>query len=71
MKIRTQQLYPGQWTAYDEDTWDGAPDAGSFRTIGLGNSEETAIEDLLQQFEDGKPWQQEAVREWKVANNEL
>lgn len=65
MNIRTTCLYPGQWTAYDTDTFDGAPDAGSANTVGLGNSKETAIEDLLQQFENGAPWQREAARAYR------
>jgi hypothetical protein len=65
VKIRTQQHYRDQWTAIDESTYDGAPDAGAARTMGLGNTEETAIEDLLRQMEDGEPWQQEAVRKYR------
>ena len=65
MNIRTTCYYKDQWTAYDESTYDGAPDAGAFRTCGLGNSKETAIEDLLQQMENGAPWQQEAARAYR------
>lgn len=65
MNIRTTCFFKDQWTAYDDDTYDGAPDAGAFRTCGLGNSKETAIEDLIQQMENGAPWQQEAARAYR------
>jgi hypothetical protein len=71
MNIETHQHYPGEWTAIDSSTYDGAPDAGAMRTMGLGHTEQEAIDDLIQQFEDGKPWQQEAAREYRAANGPL
>jgi hypothetical protein len=65
VNIRTTCYYKDQWTAFDDDTYDGAPDAGSMSTCGLGNTKETAIEDLLQQMEDGPPWQQEIARKYR------
>lgn len=50
MKIRTEHQY-FQWVAYDDETYDGAPDAGRARTIGTGDTEAEAIEDLKEQLE--------------------
>lgn len=38
------------WAAYDQDTYDGAPD--SHCPIGYGRTEEEAIKDLLDQIEE-------------------
>lgn len=43
---------PGGWQAYDEDTYDGAPDAGwPFNCIGYGGTEQEAIDDLCSALE--------------------
>lgn len=40
-----------QWYAYDEDTYDGADDAGRrARTVGWGETEADAIADLKEQL---------------------
>jgi hypothetical protein len=46
MKIRTQQTPLGDWYAIDDDTYDGAPDAGRSGSIGFGDTEAEAIADL-------------------------
>lgn len=46
----TRQLYPHEWLAWDDERPDGP--------LGLGHSEESAIQDLRDQIE-----QQEAQRE--------
>jgi hypothetical protein len=53
MKIVTSHDYPPipdrsmDWSAIDEDTYDGAPDSGPLaHLIGRGPTEEAAIEDL-------------------------
>lgn len=56
MKIRTTYEYPPipircfDWSAIDDDTYDGAED--SHCPIGRGATEQEAIDDLLQQIED-------------------
>jgi hypothetical protein len=42
----------GEWTAYDADTYDGAPDAGRAGTIGWGKTKQEAIDDLVEKLED-------------------
>jgi hypothetical protein len=42
-----------QWYAYDEDTYDGAEDAGRrARTVGWGKTEAEAIADLKEQLDE-------------------
>lgn len=56
MNIRTSYVYPPipirafDWSAVDDDTYDGAED--SHCPIGHGATEQEAIEDLKQQIED-------------------
>jgi hypothetical protein len=38
------------WSAIDDDTYDGAPDSRC--PVGYGKTEEDAIADLMQQIED-------------------
>lgn len=45
MKIKTTQHYPNEWTAIDEDTYDG-PES----IYGVGSTEAEAIADLLEGF---------------------
>jgi len=59
MKIRTNSDFPPiptrafDWSAVDDDTYDGAPGAGRrARLIGTGPTEEAAIADLLEQVEE-------------------
>ena len=52
MKVRTEMHYVGEWTAIDEDTYDGAPDAGHAGMIGWGATEQEAIEDLQRLFRE-------------------
>lgn len=56
MKIVTEYVYPPipdrscDWSAVDDDTYDGAPDSNC--PIGRGATEAEAIRDLKQQFAD-------------------
>ena len=56
MKIRTEFVCPPipirnfDWSAVDDDTYDGAPDAHC--PIGWGATEQAAIDDLLAQLEE-------------------
>jgi hypothetical protein len=56
MKIRTEFIFPPipirsfDWSAVDDDTYDGH---GS--PIGYGNTEQAAIDDLLDQIEEREP----------------
>jgi hypothetical protein len=53
MKIRTEHVYPPipsrdfDWSAIDDDTYDGAPDSSTRGEIGYGRTEEEAIADLM------------------------
>lgn len=54
MKIKTQYWQPPipmrsfDWSAVDEDTYDGAPDSGTRHQIGYGRTREEAIADLIE-----------------------
>ena len=56
MKITTSCDYPPipdrrfDWSAIDEDTYDGADDSTTRGQIGYGRTEQEAIEDLLEQL---------------------
>lgn len=56
LNIRTSFVYPPipirqfDWSAVDDDTYDGADD--SHCPIGHGATEQEAIDDLMQQIED-------------------
>ena len=50
MKIKTQKHYSEEWTAIDEESYDG-----SESPMGSGNTEDEAIEDLKGKFDDRKP----------------
>jgi len=47
MIIKTDQHYTDQWTAMDDSTY-----AGPGSLLGVGHTEEEAINDLLAQLED-------------------
>lgn len=51
MNIITERLYDETWLAYDEDTYDGAPDAAP-NPMGWGKTEEEAEADLRHQMEE-------------------
>jgi hypothetical protein len=61
MKIRTdywpKPIPPRQfdWTAIDDDTYDGAPDSCTRSQVGYGATEQEAIDDLLQQIAERQP----------------
>lgn len=61
LKIRTNFEYPPipirdyDWSAIDDNTYDGAPD--SHCPIGRGRTEAQAIEDLLEQLEYEGPYE--------------
>jgi hypothetical protein len=54
MNIRTTHIFPPipirsfDWSAVDDDTYDGAPDAHS--PIGFGPTQADAIADLMEQM---------------------
>jgi hypothetical protein len=53
MKISThyEPNSPWPWTAIDENTYDGSPDAGpSARIVGIGATKAAAIADLIEQL---------------------
>lgn len=56
MKIRTLFVFPPipdrrfDWTAVDEDTYDGAEDSATRNQIGHGPTELDAISDLLERI---------------------
>lgn len=58
MKIKTEYwrkpiptaIY--DWSAIDEDTYDGAPDSYKQNKIGFGATEDAAIADLMALFEE-------------------
>jgi len=56
MKVKTEYVFPPipsrnfDWSAIDEDTYDGAPD--SHCPLGSGDTEQDAIDDLLQQMKE-------------------
>jgi hypothetical protein len=56
------------WYAIDSDTYDGAPDAGCCRAIGFGPTEQAAIDDLLDRFDEGPEWQQQEAEAYRRAN---
>ena len=57
MKIRTEHIFPPipirqfDWCAYDDDTYDGAPDAGP-QIVGHGATEKEAVEDFMEQWNE-------------------
>lgn len=57
MKIRTEYVHPPiphrnfDWSAVDEDTYDGAPDSSTRHHIGWGATEADAIADLKELLE--------------------
>lgn len=60
MKIRTRydpkpiSTNRFDWTALDEDTYDGSPDSLTRGEVGYGASESDAIEDLLILLEENR-----------------
>ena len=58
MRIRTECTYAPipdrrfDWTAVNEDTYDGAPDSSTRNQIGRGKTERDAIIDLLDILEE-------------------
>lgn len=67
MNIRTNCDSFG-WTAIDDDTYDGAPDAGCCSALGHGSTEGEAIEELLMLFDEGPLWQQQAADDYRRAH---
>jgi hypothetical protein len=65
MKIRTERTPVGDWYAIDNDTYDGAPDAGRAGAMGWGKSEQDAIADLLDQRGTETPTS--AIRDFLMA----
>ncbi len=58
MRIKTELDFDAPaviaWSAWDDDAYDGAPDAGArAHVIGRGATESAAVADLLEQQEDG------------------
>jgi hypothetical protein len=60
MKIRTEFVHPPipdrrfDWSAVDDDTYDGAEDSGNRNMIGYGKTEQEAIADLMAKIEEGQ-----------------
>lgn len=60
MKIRTEFVYPPipvrdfDWSAIDDDTYDGAEDSGTRGQIGYGRTEAEAIADLKAILEEAQ-----------------
>ena len=58
MKIRTDHVFPPipdrsmDWSAIDEDSYDGAPDTHPPCPVGWGRTEAEAVADLLEQMEE-------------------
>jgi hypothetical protein len=57
MKIKTHLELdapaPVAWQAWDEDSYDGAPDAApSARIVGTGTTKQEAIADLMAQYDE-------------------
>ena len=56
MNIKTQCICPPipsrnfDWLAYDDNTYDGAPDSGTRNQLGHGATEQEAIADLMEQL---------------------
>jgi hypothetical protein len=54
--IRTEYVFPAipirtrDWAAYDDDTYDGAPDSPP-QIVGWGRTEQEAIDDFMEQKE--------------------
>ena len=55
VKLRTEHIFPPipirslDWCAYDENTYDGAPDAGH-QIVGYGTTEREAVADFCEQL---------------------
>jgi hypothetical protein len=58
MKILTDFVHPPiplrgfDWSAIDSDTYDGAEDSGNRHQIGWGETEQQAIDDLLEKLSE-------------------
>ena len=68
MKLRTSYDYGGppelDWTAIDEDTYDGAPGSRTRNQVGHGRTEQDAIRMLMEILEDdGADWWQQQDQE--------
>ena len=56
MNIKTECVCPPiptrrfDWLAYDDNTYDGAPDSGTRNQIGHGATKQEAIADLMEQM---------------------
>ena len=46
MKLITKQHYENEWTAHDEETYDGAESQ-----MGYGNTEQDAVDDLKEKMD--------------------
>ena len=57
MTLRTEHVFPPiplrtfDWCAYDEDTYDGAPDGGP-QIVGWGRTEAEAVAHFREQWEE-------------------
>ena len=58
IKVRTEHVYPPipvrdyDWSAIDDDSYDGAHDSATRHQIGYGRTEQAAINDLVQQISE-------------------
>jgi hypothetical protein len=61
LRIRTDFIFPPipnrrfDWSAIDDDTYDGAEDSSNRFEIGHGETEEAAIQDLIRIREERAP----------------
>lgn len=65
MNIRTERTPIGDYYAIDNDTYDGAPDAGRAGAMGWGKTEQGAIDDLAEQLGAESPTA--AIRDFLMA----
>ena len=65
MNIRTERTPVGDWYAIDDDTYDGAPDAGRAGAMGWGKTEHDAVVDLADQRGPETPLS--AIRDFLMA----
>lgn len=61
MRVRIGDKVAGHVTAIDEDTYDGAPDSATRNQVGVGRTEQEAVEDLASKLNieiglDGNAW---------------
>ena len=75
MKIRTTGPYatysggPFEWSAVDDDTYDGAEDSSNRNMVGYGRTEAEAIADLERLYQEEREYREQL--EHKARDREL